>query len=154
LAGNFSGNGNTAVGAAALELNSDGGNNTAVGIQALQASTGNKNIAIGFRAGSNLVSGHNNIYLGSEGVDSTESQSMRLGKAQTRTFIAGIATTNVNGATVEINTTTGQLGIKNSSARYKRDIASMGTRSNKVLDLHPVTFAYKDDAHGVTRYGL
>ena len=30
----------------------------------------------------------------------------------------------------------------------------MGTRSEKVLDLRPVTFAYKDDAHQVTHYGL
>jgi hypothetical protein len=59
----------------------------------------------------------------------------------------------VNGATVEIDAN-GQLGIKNSSARYKRDIAPMGTSSEKVLDLHPVTFVYKDDAQRVTRYGL
>ena len=30
----------------------------------------------------------------------------------------------------------------------------MGTRSEKVLDLRPVTFAYKDDAKGTTHYGL
>jgi hypothetical protein len=30
----------------------------------------------------------------------------------------------------------------------------MGTRSEKVLQLRPVTFAYKEDAHGVTHYGL
>ena len=30
----------------------------------------------------------------------------------------------------------------------------MGTRSEKVLDLRPVTFAYKDDARAVTHYGL
>jgi hypothetical protein len=48
----------------------------------------------------------------------------------------------------------GQLGITLSSARYKQDIAPMGTRSEKVLDLQPVTFAYKDDAKGTTHYGL
>ena len=52
------------------------------------------------------------------------------------------------------DTTTGQLGIKNSSVRYKRDIAPMGTSSEKVLALRSVTFAYTDDARGVTRYGL
>jgi len=30
----------------------------------------------------------------------------------------------------------------------------MGNRSEKVLDLRPVTFAYKDDARAVTHYGL
>ena len=30
----------------------------------------------------------------------------------------------------------------------------MGTRSEKVLELRPVTFAYKDDARKVTHYGL
>jgi len=30
----------------------------------------------------------------------------------------------------------------------------MGNRSEKVLDLRPVTFAYKDDARTVTHYGL
>ena len=30
----------------------------------------------------------------------------------------------------------------------------MGTRSEKVLDLRPVTFAYKDDAQAITHYGL
>ena len=68
-------------------------------------------------------------------------------------LIVGIATTNVTGAAVEIDAN-GQLGIKNSSVRYKRDIAPMGTSSEKVLALRPVTFAYKDDAQGLTRYGL
>jgi hypothetical protein len=79
---------------------------------------------------------------------------MRLGKAQTRTFIAGIGGATVNGATVEIDTTTGQVGIKMSSIRYKKDIAPMGSRSEKVLALRPVTFSYKDDAKKVTHYGL
>jgi len=78
---------------------------------------------------------------------------MRLGKAQTRTFIAGIGNASVSGATVEIDSN-GQLGIATSSARYKQDIVPMGTRSEKVLDLRPVTFAYKDDSKGVTHYGL
>jgi len=53
-----------------------------------------------------------------------------------------------------IDTTTGQLGIATSSAHYKRDIEAMGARSEKVVALRPVTFAYKDDAQGATHYGL
>ena len=107
----------------------------------------------GYQAGTTLTSGNNNIYIGNQG-NGVEFQTIRVGTAQTQTFIAGIAMTNVDGATVEIDTTTGQLGIKSSSARYKRDIAPMGTSSEKVLALRPVTFAYRDDTRGVTHYGL
>src|SRR5262249_41024657 len=82
-----------------------------------------------------------------------ESQTIRVGTAQTKTFIAGINTAGVSGTAVVVDAN-GQLGITLSSARYKRDIAPMGTSSEKVLALRPVTFAYKDDAQGVTRYGL
>ncbi len=151
---NVSGSNNTALGVNALGANIIGNNNTAFGTNALLNSTGNKNIAIGFQAGINLTSGSNNVYLGSAGGDASEAQTVRIGKAQTRTFIAGIGNASVSGATVEIDTTTGQLGILTSSARYKQDIAPMGARSEKVLDLRPVTFAYKDDAQAVTHYGL
>ena len=154
LDNHITGDNNTATGFHALFSNGSGARNTALGTNALVQSTGNKNIAIGFRAGSNLVSGHNNIYVGSEGVDSTEFQTMRLGKAQTRTFIAGINTATVSDATVMIDTTTGQLGIATSSARYKQDIAPMGASSEGVLQLRPVTFAYKQDGQHVTHYGL
>jgi Chaperone of endosialidase len=53
---------------------------------------------------------------------------------------------------VTIDTTTGQLGIPLSSARYKQDIAPMG--SEGVLNLRPVTFAYREDAQHVKHYGL
>jgi hypothetical protein len=50
---------------------------------------------------------------------------------------------------------TGQLGVTVfSSARLKRDIESMGSRSRGVFQLRPVTFAYREDASGVVRYGL
>jgi hypothetical protein len=45
-----------------------------------------------------------------------------------------------------IDTTTGQLGIANSSARYKQDISPIGSQSAGVLQLRPVTFVYKEDA--------
>jgi hypothetical protein len=56
---------------------------------------------------------------------------------------------------VAIDTATGRLGIAQvSSARYKQDIAPMGTRSEGLLQLRPVTFAYKDDAQATMHYGL
>ena len=153
---NDTGNLNTASGFQALFSNIDGLSNTAVGAKALKKSLGTKNIGIGYQAGVSLINGNNNIYIGSAG-NGDESQTIRVGTAQTSTFIAGIATTPIveNSATVEIDTATGQLGVAGgSSARFKRDIEAMGSRSEKVLELRPVTFAYRDDTHGVTHYGL
>ena len=53
-----------------------------------------------------------------------------------------------------VDTTTGQLGIALSSARYKRDIEAMGSHSEGLLKLRPVTFVYKDDGQHVKDYGL
>jgi len=154
LFGNTTGNLNTAAGFQALLDNTAGLENVAVGAKALKKSTGNKNIGIGYQAGVTLTIGNNNIYIGNQG-GGDESQTIRIGTAQTQTFIAGIAMANVSGASVEVDPATGQLGIASfSSARYKRDIAPMGSRSEGVFQLRPVTFAYKDDAAGVTHYGL
>jgi hypothetical protein len=78
---------------------------------------------------------------------------MRLGSAQTRTFIAGIKGVPISGATVTINNA-GQLGIFASSARYKRDIHDMAKQSQAVHQLRPVTFHYKHDPQGQQQYGL
>jgi len=153
LTNNSSGIGNTASGFNALQLNTDGNNNTAIGFKALKKSTGTKNIGIGSQAGVTLGVGSNNIYIGNQG-DGDESQTIRIGTAQTRTFMAGL-TALVNGAPLEVDTNTGQLGISIvSSARFKRDIEPMGSRSSAVFQLQPVTYAYREDASGVVRYGL
>jgi hypothetical protein len=55
---------------------------------------------------------------------------------------------------VMIDTTTGQLGLVTSSARYKRDIETMANRSEGLLKLRPVTFSYKDDTAAAPHYGL
>jgi hypothetical protein len=149
---NTTGNYNTAIGVLALGLNVDGSQNTAIGIQALHQSTGKMNIAIGDNAGSALTAGKRNIYLGHPGAES-ESKTMRLGDGQTKTFIAGVTTAAVTGTNVVINAS-GQLGVPLSSARYKRDIETMGARSEGVLKLRPVTFVYKQDGSGVRQYGL
>jgi hypothetical protein len=160
LLNNIDGHWNTASGSNALLNNSSGANNTASGSFALANNTnGIRNTAIGMGAGSELSSGNDNIYLGSPGVP-TESNTMRLGDmrpvtGQTRTFIAGVAGVTVsNSATVWIDTSTGQLGTMPSSARYKRDIQTMGTRSQGLLQLRPVTFRYKEDVQGERQYGL
>jgi hypothetical protein len=143
---------NTAVGFEALQNGETGFNNTALGVGALFNSTGHDNTAVGQNAGQNLVSGNNNIYLRAFGFTS-ESNTMRLGRGQTSTFIAGIAGVPMSGNTVMINSN-GRLGVQMSSARYKRDIQTMGTRSQGLLQLRPVTFRYKDDEQGERHYGL
>jgi hypothetical protein len=150
---NITGNNNTATGFQSLEFNAVGADNTAVGAKALKKSLGTKNIGIGYQAGVTLTNGNNNIFIGNVGAGD-ESQTIRIGTAQVQTFIAGIANATVSGATVEVDAVTGQLGVMTSSARYKQDITPMGTSSEKVLNLRPVTFAYKNEAAAVTHYGL
>ena len=152
LESNTIGNLNTASGFQALQDNTAGVQNTAIGAKALKKSLGTKNIGIGFQAGVSLTVGNNNIYIGNQGAGD-EFQTIRVGTAQTRTFVAGIVNAGVSGATVQVDAN-GQLGIVPSSARYKEDIVPMGNRSERMLDLRPVTFAYKDDARAVTHYGL
>ena len=72
---------------------------------------------------------------------------------QTRTFIAGVAGTALSGSQVLVSST-GQLGILASSARYKRDISAMGRRSRGLFALRPVTFRYKQDRQRIRQYGL
>ena len=154
LLANNTGNENTATGVDALSYNTSGMRNTAVGRNALLQSTGNKNIGIGFQAGNTLTIGNNNIYIGNQGAGD-ENQTIRIGTAQSQTFIAGITSGSVgNASPVVIDTATGQLGIPSSSARYKRDIEGMANRSEGLLKLRPVTFAYRDDTAAAPHYGL
>ncbi|HMF13969.1 MAG TPA: tail fiber domain-containing protein [Gemmataceae bacterium] len=136
----------------ALENNVAGNFNTAVGAKALKKSLGTKNIGIGYQAGVTLQTGNNNIYIGNQGAGD-ESQTIRIGTAQAQTFIAGINTAGVSGTAVVVDAN-GQLGVTLSSARYKKDIETMATRSEGLLKLRPVTFAYKDDIAAAPHYGL
>lgn len=157
LLNNTTGNNNTALGYRTLEMNTAGNNNTALGFRALRNSTGSNNIAVGFESGINLNSGDNNIYLGSVGPDpatGSESGTLRLGDTQTRVFIMGVAGTPVVHGSAVVIDSYGQLGVKSSSARYKRDIETMGLSSQKLLQLRPVTFTYKEDPEKVRQYGL
>jgi hypothetical protein len=159
LSSNTTGDSNTAVGVAALGSNTAGFNNTADGSFALNGNTtGSNNIAIGSSAGQNLTTGSGNIDIGNAGV-AAEAQTIRIGDAQTRAFVAGIrgvTTANADAVNVVIDST-GQLGTLNSSRRVKDDIADMGEASRVLMRLRPVTFHYKSDANPWGRtlqYGL
>jgi hypothetical protein len=68
---------------------------------------------------------------------------------------------NIYGVTPQSETTapvvvsnTGQLGTLPSSARFKKDIATMEKTSEAVLSLRPVTFHYKTDPKEIPQFGL
>lgn len=163
---NNSGLDNTAVGAGALEnnfiftflgLNTICSYNTANGCLALCNNSGNNNIAIGYQAGSNITTNNNNIDIGSAGTN-TDNGVIRIGTTniQVNTYIAGIYGVTSSGGVETYVDAAGHLGTKTSSARFKRDIRSMGDMSDVLLSLRPVAFKYKPelDANGIQQFGL
>jgi hypothetical protein len=102
-----------------------------------------------------LTTGNSNIDVGNVG-KAGDANKIRIGTQGTQngTFIAGISGVSVTGAAPVEVSSTGQLGIVMSSARYKRDIRDMGAGSGALLKLRPVTFRYKDDPAGTLQYGL
>ncbi len=159
---------NTANGVFALYSNSTGTGNTASGYFALNSNTtGSYNTALGYLAGNSIETTSNNIDIGNLGV-ATDSGVIRIGcmdtnscayraSPQTSTFIAGIGRTNMSRGTAVYVNANGQLGTVTSSKRFKKDIHSLGTVSEKLLDLRPVSFRYKEAASDGTypvQYGL
>jgi hypothetical protein len=153
---NNRGEANTAIGSAALYSMNNGWGNTASGYHALYNNvSGHNNVAVGHLAGSNLT-GSNNINIGNQGT-SADNNTIRIGDAHNRAFIAGISgRTAVRGAQVYISST-GQLGTLTSSQRFKQDIKSLDAVSDKVLQLRPVSFRYNEageDGERPLQYGL
>jgi hypothetical protein len=115
---------------------------------------GSDNTATGLESLFSNTTGSNNIEIGNRGV-AAESSTIRIGSqgTQTKTFLAGIFGSMVTGDAVVVSNS-GQLGIVVSSARYKRDIRDMGSSSEALMKLRPVTFRYKQDLQGGRQYGL
>jgi hypothetical protein len=147
LRANTEGEENTASGSGALSLNTTGSGNTAVGANSLRDNvTGTDNIAIGAYSGQ-LTTGGWNITIANAGV-AAESNTTRIGNPnQHRTFVSGISgvQTDVADAVTVVIDSNGQLGTVSSSRRYKQDINDMGSASDRLLELHPVTFRYKEN---------
>src|SRR5207245_2516413 len=97
----------------------------------------------GFLAGDNLTTGRNNIDIGNAGA-AGEARKIRIGTVGTQiaTFIAGIHGVAVTGAAVVVSSS-GQLGVAPSSARFKEAIKPMERASEALFALKPVTFRYK-----------
>jgi hypothetical protein len=156
LVSKTSGNNNVALGVEALANNPTGGSNTAIGFRALRSNPGSNNIALGFNAGINLSAGSNNIDIGNPGGVFGESSTIRIGSAQTRTFIAGIrgvipGVANTLPVVIDLN---GQLGTVVSSRRFKREVRPMDNASEAIHALKPVTFHYKSDGTNTPQFGL
>jgi len=78
-----------------------------------------------------------------------------LAGSTSKTAIGGISGADVTAASsaVFVNAS-GQLGTVQSSARFKRDIDSMGKSSEVIFSLRPVTFHYKGDPKNTPCFGL
>jgi uncharacterized coiled-coil protein SlyX len=170
-----SGDSNVAVGNIALFQGVTVNFNTALGRGALFRSQGDQNVGLGFFAGANLSDGGtNNIYIGNVGPVpiGTESNTIRLGTqtattvttggveshpmpAHTTTFIAGISGAAVTGSAVLVSSS-GQLGVRVSSKRFKEEIKPMDQASEAILALKPVSFRYKKeiDPDRTAQFGL
>lgn len=144
LADTVAGNSNVAVGRFALESHGASSTNVAVGAEALRGLTGGiGNVAIGYRAGEYLLTGSSNILIDNRGTTS-ESGTIRLGSTQTATYIAGIDGQSVDQMTPVYVGSDGKLGTTIASSRgLKQDVADVGERSRALLELRPVSFAYK-----------
>jgi len=150
---------NTAVGALALEASTTGYGNTAVGAGAqYYLMEGSGNTALGYQAGRNQEGVHNiSIGAGVVGV-AGDSYTTRIGSPQTRAFIRGIHGVTTGGSAIPVVIDGyGQLGTVSSSARFKEDIADLAERSDRLLDLRPVAFRYRQahvDGSKPVQFGL
>lgn len=163
LFNNTSGSENSAFGWGAMASNTTGNNNTATGVQALfHNATGGGNTAVGYSAGFNLT-GDNNINIGYfvEGV-AGESNTIRIGTnlpavdGGSACFIGGIWTQGCDPDTcyyVGVDAD-GKMGTHPAAARFIRDVLPMGSDSDSILALKPVTFHYKSDAKNTPCFGL
>jgi hypothetical protein len=170
LAGNTGGSHNTAVGEATLVSNGGGSNNTAIGSRALLENGlegvgngntamgsdallrlgdspygpgyGHNNTALGLQAGSYLMRGSGNVYIGESMFGDSS------GDESNHTYIRNINTTSLSyggAATVTVDLTTGLLGHLTSSRRYKKNIKPMDKASEALYQLKPVIFRYKKE---------
>jgi hypothetical protein len=117
--------------------------------------SGNNNIAIGNNAGSQLVMGSNDIYIGAVG-SGTESNVTRIGSSQGPTYIAGLYDAGVSSNIPVYVALNGQVGTQSSSRRFKSDVRDMAAASDAIFALRPVKYRYKPeyDPTGWPQYGL
>jgi endosialidase-like protein len=156
---------NTAVGATALENNDSGIRNTGIGSRALiNVVDGDENTAVGRRALEGVVSGNTNVALGWQaGFQATGSNNVYIGAnmqgvagEDKACYIGSIfgETVDPGTAALALIDANGKLGTVVSARRFKQDIEPMDKASEAILFLKPVTFHFKSDKKGTPQYGL
>lgn len=124
-----------------------GSDNSALGTNSLSALVdGAHNIAIGSGAGANYTSNESNNMLIANAGTLGESNKLRIGSGTgtgtneyNQAFVSGIQTIVVTGTAVLVSSSD-QLGVASSSARFKSNIQDMGDSSDVIYKLRPVTF--------------
>jgi hypothetical protein len=163
LASLTTGQSNTTVGCISLRLLTTGSNNCVLGDSALGALlTGNNNIVIGTQSAQNYVAAESgNIIIGPTnsaviGDNNTLRLASGIGGGLTRAFIQGIRgiTTGNNDAIAVLVDSANQLGTVSSTRTVKDNINDMGSYSNVLYGLRPVTFNYKQHSPDVISVGL
>jgi hypothetical protein len=140
-----------------LQASAANGYNTMMGYQAGKNFNGNgtENVMVGYQAGINYTgSEYNNICIDNDGVVG-ENRTIRIGNtAHTKCFIDGIHGKSASGAIAVYINSDGQLGTTTSSLRYKENVSSLDAYSERIFDLNPVSFTYKEDDTHEKQYGL
>ena len=88
---------------------------------------------------------------------SSDNNTIRIGDAHNRAFIAGISGRTASGGVQVYINSAGQLGTLTSSQRFKQDIKSIDAASDKLMQLRPVSFRYNEageDGDRPLQYGL
>ena len=114
--------------------------------------------SISFASGSNCAITHNNAFVwgGSGGAAASKGNNTFFADAPGGVWFTGVrgnTTTNVDAIAVLIDSA-GELGTVSSSIRYKEEVKDMDNKSEKIHDLRPVTFKYKDSDSDKLQYGL
>jgi hypothetical protein len=168
LLNNLDGDENDAFGDDAMEENTTGSQNTAMGDDALDGNTtGNGNTAMGKEAGNSIIDGNDNVVLGhNAGIGIVHaSRNIAIGSEEAGPFadfddtcfigsIFGEIVSDPGSQTAVFVDQFNNVGVFNSSRRYKHDIQPMDKASETLYRLKPVTFKFNSDWKGTMQYGL
>lgn len=169
LAALTSGSNNTAVGSMSLMDITSGSNNTAIGRNAGGMTTGSRNTLLGHSTGSSYASSESDNILIGFSVNGTASESnvLRIGSGTgtgngqlNLSHICGIYGKTSSSGTAVFISSGNVLGTTTSSLRYKTRVADIGSDSDLLMSLRPVSFHYKDEVlkergdTDIKQYGL
>jgi len=168
LTNNVDGDENDAFGDNAIEENTTGSQNTAMGDDALDGNTtGNGNTAMGKEAGNSIIDGNDNVAIGhNAGIGIVHaSRNIAINVEEAGPFadfddtcfigsIFGEIVSDPGSQTAVFVDQFNNVGIFNSSRKYKHDIQPMDKASETLYQLKPVIFKFNSDWKGTTQYGL